>query len=63
MKWEHMTIAFKPTGLLGGKVDTEELTTRLDEAGAAGWELVNIFATTRGHGRTRVVVAVLKRGK
>ncbi|HEY9450181.1 MAG TPA: hypothetical protein VIQ74_05600 [Gemmatimonadaceae bacterium] len=37
MKWEYMTIALKAGGFLGGKVNPDELTARLDEAGAAGY--------------------------
>jgi hypothetical protein len=58
-----MTIALKAGGFLGGKVDPDELTARLDEAGAAGWELVNVFTTAHAEGSTREVLAVFKRGK
>jgi len=63
MKWEYMTIALPAAGFLGGKIDPDELTARLDEAGSAGWELVNVFATARSDGRTREVMAVFKRGR
>jgi hypothetical protein len=63
MKWEYMTIALKAGGFLGGKVNPDELTARLDEAGAAGWELVSVFPTARGNGHTRDVLAVFKRSK
>ena len=33
------------------------------QVGAAGWELVNVFATAQGYGKTRDVVAVFKRAK
>ncbi len=58
-----MTIALPAQGFLGGKIDPDELTARLDEAGAAGWELVNVFATAQGYGKTRDVVAVFRRAK
>jgi hypothetical protein len=63
MKWEYMTIALKAGGFLGGKVNPDELTARLDEAGAAGWELVSVFTTAQGYGKTRDVLAVFKRPK
>ena len=63
MKWEYMTIVLKAGGFLGGKVDPDELTARLDEAGAAGWELVSVFTTAQGYGKTRDVLAVFKRAK
>ena len=61
MKWEYMTIALPAHGFLGGKIDPDELTARLDEVGAAGWELVNVFATAQGYGKTRDVLVVFKR--
>jgi hypothetical protein len=63
MKWEYMTIALKAGGFLGGKVNPDELTARLDEAGAAGWELVSVFTTAQGNGHTRYALAVFKRPK
>ena len=63
MKWEYMTIALKAGGFLGGKVNPDELTARLDEAGVAGWELVSVFTTAQGHGKTRDALAVFKRPK
>ncbi len=39
----------------------DELTARLNELGAEGWELVSVFDTSMLQGRTRDVVAVLKR--
>ena len=61
MKWEYMTIALKAGGFLGGKVNPDELTARLDEAGAAGWEQVSVFATAQGSGQSRDILAVFKR--
>ena len=61
MKWEYMTIALKAGGFLGGKVNPDALTARLDEAGAAGSELVSVFATAQGSGQSRDILAVFKR--
>ena len=62
MKWEYMllTLAAK-TWFLGGAIDAQKLTDRLNELGADGWELVSTFDTNMLNGQTRDVVAVLKR--
>lgn len=62
-RWEYMTIALEAGGFLGGKVNPDELTARLDEAGAAGWELVNVLTTAQNEGRTRDLLAVFERAK
>ena len=59
--WEYMTLMLGATGIFGGTVNGEDLTAKLNELGAAGWELVTAFDTNMLHGRTRDVVAVLKR--
>jgi hypothetical protein len=61
MAWEYTTIMIGTTGFLGGKLDSETLTSRLNELGAVGWELVSTFDTSKSQGQTRDVVAILKR--
>jgi hypothetical protein len=62
MRWEYRTIMLRAGGVFfGGAVDGQELTDRLNELGAEGWELTTAFDTAMGHGRTRDVIAVLKR--
>ena len=62
MRWEYRTIMLRAGGVLfGGAVDGQELTDRLNELGAEGWELVTAFDTNMARGRTRDVLAVLKR--
>ncbi|MBI1841479.1 MAG: DUF4177 domain-containing protein [Verrucomicrobia bacterium] len=61
-KWEYRTLVLPATGLiLGGKVDAQKLTDRLNELGGEGWELVSTFDTAMFEGETREVFAVLKR--
>ena len=59
--WEYMTIMLGAGGFFGGAVSGDTLTAKLNELGAEGWELVTAFDTNMLHGRTRDVVAVLKR--
>lgn len=60
-KWEYRSLAIKTWGWDGGRMDTEAFDDELNELGADGWELVSCFSTTRGYGKTREVVSVLKR--
>ncbi len=62
MKWEYMTLTLSASGLiLGGKIDGQKLTDRLNQLGSEGWELVSVFDTNMLEGKTRDVIAVLKR--
>ena len=62
MKWEYMTLMLPAKGfLLGGDIDAQELTDRLNKLGSQGWELINVFGTNMLEGQTREVFAVLKR--
>jgi hypothetical protein len=48
-------------GFLGGRVDEVAMSERLDQLGAEGWEVVSCVGSAQSHGRTREIVAVLKR--
>ena len=62
MKWEYMTLMLQATGfMLGGKIDADQLTERLNKLGSEGWELVSVFDTNMLDGQTRDVFAFLKR--
>jgi len=62
MKWEYRTVMFAASGwFLGGALDGEKFNNRLNELGEEGWELTNVFDTNVQGGRTREIVAVLKR--
>jgi hypothetical protein len=62
MKWEYMTLMLPATGLvLGGKIDGQKFTDRLNQLGSEQWELVSVFDTNMLEGKTRDVIAVLKR--
>lgn len=62
MKWEYMTLMLPASGfILGGKIDGQKLTDRLNQLGSERWELVSVFDTNMLDGKTRDVIAVLKR--
>jgi hypothetical protein len=62
MKWEYATVMFEASGwFVGGALDGEKLNNRLNELGQEGWELVTVFDTNVQGGRSRDIVAVLKR--
>jgi hypothetical protein len=62
MKWEYTTVMFEASGLfVGGALDGEKFNNRLNQLGEEGWELVTVFDTNAQGGRSRDIVAVLKR--
>jgi len=64
MRFEYLTIKFATAGFFaGGDLDGDAFNARLNEMGNEGWELVSVFDTNMLHGRTRDVVAVLKRSR
>lgn len=64
MRFEYLTLKIAATGwFAGGDLDGDALNEKLNELGAVGWELVSVFDTNMMHGRTRDVIAVLKREK
>ena len=57
-----MTLMLPASGfILGGRIDGQKLTDRLNELGSKRWELVSVFDTNMLDGNTRDVIAVLKR--
>ena len=64
MRWEYRTLLWNARkGLLGGKIDREQLDDQLNVLGQEGWELVSSSATTREGGSTQDIVLILKRPK
>jgi hypothetical protein len=60
-RWEYEVLKLEPGGVLGGKVDVDELKSYLNQLGQQGWELVNSFETNILRGRSREVILILKR--
>jgi hypothetical protein len=62
MKWEYKTIKSDTTGFVaGGKFDQNSFEQILNGLGEQGWELVSAFDTNVEVGKSRHVVAMLKR--
>jgi hypothetical protein len=60
-RWEYEVLKLEPGGLLGDKMDDDEMKELLNRLGADGWELVSAFDTNYGEGATREVIMLLKR--
>ena len=60
-KFEYETLKLDAKGFLGGKVDTDDLKSSLNEMGCNGWELVDMTASAVGYGETRYIICVFKR--
>ena len=64
MKWEYKTIKTDTEGfLVGGKFDQDSFEQVLNGLGEQGWELVSVFDTNMEGGKSRHVIAILKRPK
>lgn len=61
MKWEYTTVKVDTKGFVSVKFDNASFEQILNGLGQQGWELVNVFDTNMDGGKTRHVVAVLKR--
>ena len=61
LRWEYEALRVEPGGILGERMDLDELRALLNQKGAHGWELVSAFDTNYGEGATREVVLLLKR--
>lgn len=62
MKWEYTTFTIGASGWFrGGKLDGQQFKDHLNKLGQENWELVSVFDTNESHGKTRDVIAVLKR--
>lgn len=62
MRWEYRSLLWDARkGLLGGKIDREQLDNQLNVLGQEGWDLVSTSPSTREGGSTRDIVLILKR--
>ncbi|HVX86943.1 MAG TPA: DUF4177 domain-containing protein [Phycisphaerae bacterium] len=61
MAWEYYVLALADKSWMGGVLDAQETSEKLNALGAAGWELVTGFSTQMGEGKSREYAFVLKR--
>lgn len=60
-QFEYKTLFTDAKGILGGKVNEDQLQTDLSELGQQGWELVSTVATAQSYGSTRWLISIFKR--
>lgn len=62
-RWEYRSIKFDFNAFFktAGDFDNKQFVSRVNQAGAEGWELVNTFDTNCFDGDTRFIIAVFKR--
>lgn len=59
--WEYMVLDVGVSGWLGPTVDGDALTSKLNELGADGWEVIGLTGMAIGEGRTKDLIVILKR--
>ena len=61
-KFEYKLLDVVATGWWsGGKIDHQELASKLNELGREGWEVVASTDTNRHQGSSRSVIIIMKR--
>ena len=60
-KFEYKILDVPAKGFLGGKINFQELTDKLNTMGKEGWELVTGTDTNMHQGASRGLVMILKR--
>ncbi len=62
-RWEYMVLDSSVTNYFQPQLDGDALTSRLNELGGEGWEVVTMSAMEMATGRTRDMVILLKRAR
>lgn len=60
-KFEYTVLDVPTKGFFGGKVDFESLTSKLNDLGKKGWEVVTLGDTNMHQGASRSLLVILKR--
>lgn len=60
-QFEYKLVNTDAKGLLGGKVDMQQMTDSLNAMGKDGWDLVEIIGSNQDFGATRYLISVFKR--
>ena len=59
--FEYKIVSASAGGFLGGKIDFDKLSERINKLGRDGWELVSTEDTAKGQGTTRDLALFFKR--
>lgn len=62
-QFEYKTIVSDAKGIMGDKVDVEDMERSLNDLGSQSWELIGMTDSNEGSGSTRYVISVFKREK
>lgn len=62
-KWEYLSSKFQLEGSFGGVLDIKNFNMELNRLGDEGWELISTISTNAAYGKSREIIAVLKRRK
>ena len=60
-KFEYTVLDVPSKGFFGGKVDYAALTTKLNDLGKKGWEVISGIDTNMHQGASCAVIIILKR--
>lgn len=60
-QWEYCVATIGVRGLLGTKVDVDQIGAYFNDRGAQGWEVVSVVPVQGGKGYTAELLAVMKR--
>lgn len=60
-RWEYRVGLIQVAGLLGPKIDVDEIGAYLNQAGDDGWEAVSIVAVNYNQGATSEMLITFKR--
>ncbi|MBO4627964.1 MAG: DUF4177 domain-containing protein [Lachnospiraceae bacterium] len=62
-KYEYKVLTYDTKGIWGGKVETQQVESQLNQLGDDGWEMVSCSSTNQSYGSTKCIVCVFKRMK
>ncbi|SOD93229.1 DUF4177 domain-containing protein [Spirosoma fluviale] len=60
-KFEYLVLDVAPAGFWSNKIDTQELTDKLNQLGREGWELTSMVDLNQHQGATKGLLVTLKR--
>ncbi|MFD2571711.1 DUF4177 domain-containing protein [Spirosoma soli] len=60
-RFEYMTLDVPTQGLWSNQINAQELTNKLNQLGAKGWEVISTVDLNRSQGATKSLLVMLKR--